>query len=88
MPDENRPVVEAGSCRLKPAFFVVAFLLETVLWMRAFWPFDSDPIQILVSVPLALLLTAFSFREFCALLVIGGAWVLRHGRNLWYRLMH
>jgi len=35
-----------------------------MLWMRAFWPRDSDLVQIVVTVPIALMLTAFSFEEF------------------------
>ena len=63
-------------------FLVLAFLLEFALWMRAFWPWDSDLVQIMVTVPIAVMLTAFSFKDFAVLLRMCGAWILRVGKRI------
>ena len=60
---------------------VIAFVLEFALWMRGFWPWDSDPVQIGVTVPIALILTTFSVKEFVIVLRICGKWASRVGKR-------
>jgi len=62
-------------------FLFIVFLVEFALWMRAFWPWDSDPVQIGVTVPIALALTAFSFKELGILLATSWFRIARAARR-------
>src|SRR5262249_329874 len=71
---ENSTLSSKGAMLM---LLVIAFVLEFALWMRGFWPWDSDPVQIGVTVPIALILTTFSVKEFVIVLRICGKWASR-----------
>jgi hypothetical protein len=79
---QNLAFIKARTGRHATAFLVIVFLLECALWMRAFWPWDSDPFQVAITLPLGVMLTAFSFEEFAVLLLLCVSFFARAGRRV------